>query len=600
LFIIHAGNLNLIAVAAWLPWVFWAFVKGVRGDAERRGEKDAEERREKEFSPPLSSSASALRVSPRQHTLTWSIIAGIFLGTATLAGHGQMTFIVATYIGGYAVYQTVVGRKWGALPLLAVVGLVAVGLAGVSLMPAFSLNTFTIRGDFSYEQATNYSLPPRALIGLFNPSYYGRSSADFIGDWQRVEVGYMGILPLIFALYASVKHWNRRTAFYTLSALFFLLLAMGSYTPVHGWIFKIIPVPFQVPARFVLLFNFSVAVLGAMGLKIWLVKTLTPNPSLRRRGEPAPHPDRPLFLGERAGVRGKAYKYAIALLIPALLFTELYLQGRHTEIEWNVPTVGYEHPLATQFLQANTTIERIDEATGLWQPSAAQTFDLYSAGGVFNPLQLANYAVYMGSVGYRGSSLYSLMGIRYIVAGKPEPPGDTNFIPLVYSDDPNVDIYENSNVLPRLQLLYNALILPDQNAVFDAIHAPDFDPSQTIVLIEGEPLSGTGQGDIHLLKYDLNRILIDVETDAPAYLLLSDIYYPGWSVTVNGERGEILLADYAFRAVRVAQGVSRIEMTFSPPGWRLGVAMTLFTFVCVLLVLGYPRFLKTKAVWESV
>ena len=56
-------------------------------------------------------------------------------------------------------------------------------------------------------------------------------------------------------------------------------------------------------------------------------------------------------------------------------------------------------------------------------------------GGVFNPLQLANHTIYVGAVGYRGSPVYNLTGIKYIVADKTEPPGDTTFIVPVFADD---------------------------------------------------------------------------------------------------------------------------------------------------------------------
>ena len=48
-------------------------------------------------------------------------------------------------------------------------------------------------------------------------------------------------------------------------------------------------------------------------------------------------------------------------------------------------------------------LARIDSATGLWQPSAAQMLGLYDIGGVYNPLQLGWYRYYTDGLRYRGS-----------------------------------------------------------------------------------------------------------------------------------------------------------------------------------------------------
>ena len=74
-FITHIGNLNLIAVAAWLPLAFLGVHRAI-------------------FAPrPLG------RVG-------WAAFGGAALGIATLAGHGQMTFLSAVFLGSYALYQT--------------------------------------------------------------------------------------------------------------------------------------------------------------------------------------------------------------------------------------------------------------------------------------------------------------------------------------------------------------------------------------------------------------------------------------------------------------------------------------------------------------
>ena len=47
-------------------------------------------------------------------------------------------------------------------------------------------------------------------------------------------------------------------------------------------------------------------------------------------------------------------------------------------------------------------------------------------------------------------------------------------------------------------------------------------------------------------------------------LVLHDLYYPGWEVTVDGEPQPILRTNLLFRGVEVPQGKHRVEFAFRP------------------------------------
>ncbi len=90
-FITHIGNLNLIAVAAWLPLSFLGLHRAIHATGSWR-------------------------------RLGWAAGGGAALGVGTLAGHGQMTFLIALLLVSYALYHIVVNRQLRALPLLMVLG----------------------------------------------------------------------------------------------------------------------------------------------------------------------------------------------------------------------------------------------------------------------------------------------------------------------------------------------------------------------------------------------------------------------------------------------------------------------------------------------
>jgi hypothetical protein len=116
------------------------------------------------------------------------------------------------------------------------------------------------------------------------------------------------------------------------------------------------------------------------------------------------------------------------------------------------------------------------------------------------------------------------------------------------------------------------------NALFE-----DFDPTQTVTLEQSQVgnLPETGDwrlevegGAIEFVKYESNEIVLAVEMPAAGWLVLSEVYYPGWQATVDGKRAEVLRADYTFRAVTLPPGTHVVEMTFAPQTWRIGVVMS--------------------------
>lgn len=586
-FISHIGNLNLIAVAAWLPLIFLCLHRAT--EAEMHADK-----------------------------IAWALAGGVALGISTLAGHGQMTFLLAAFLGSYALYWTVIDRNGRPLLLLLLLALTGIGIAAISLFPALEAVQHTVRGGYDSANALNYALSWQGLTGLIAPDFFGRGKVDFWGDWSRVEYGYVGVLTLFLAATAVVTHRNRFTWFFILSGFLFLLLALGPNAPLYPFLLNILPVfPFQVPARFVLLLDFCLAVLAAVGMDMLLGKPRAMRSLLWGSGvvvlfmigvlvrgyfgyvTAVPHHQQQmlraisvfailaagswLLIFLRAQKRISIMVFSIAAII--WLAIDLIGLGWHIEVDWNDPSPGFANDSpALEFLKSDPGLHRIDITTGAWQPNLAQLEKLYALRGVYNPLELANYAAYIGSVGYRGSPLYNLTGTKYLIGGKKNPPADTNIIVPVFEDE-NVIVYLNTLALPRVSVLYNTIIVPNHDVAFDIVHADDFDPQMHLVLEEGQPLAQEpGQATITILKYDPNEIAFEVTLDKPGYFLLTDIYHPDWQATIDGESADILVADYAFRAVALEQGTHTIEMGYEPAGWTIGVLVFGLTW---LLVIGY-------------
>ncbi|MBE9471319.1 MAG: YfhO family protein [Chloroflexi bacterium] len=276
-------------------------------------------------------------------------------------------------------------------------------------------------------------------------------------------------------------------------------------------------------------------------------------------------------------------------LLLLLLAADLVGLGSTLEAEPNDPTLGFGHDDVVTFLRRDPDLFRIEGATGAWQPDAALVHGLHDIGGVYNPLGLAPYQAYRWAVGERGGPLYNLLGVKYVLAGKGKPPGDERLEP-VYTANPEIDVYLNTAALPRAFLVYRSQVVDDHTAAWQAIHAPGFDPTETVVL-EREQVGDWGLeigdnalriaegGYVSFVRYGVNEVELAARTPVSGYLVLSDVYYPGWRATVDGVLAEVVRANYVFRAVPLPPGEHTVRMEFVPWTWRAGLAVSIVTWV---------------------
>jgi hypothetical protein len=81
-----------------------------------------------------------------------------------------------------------------------------------------------------------------------------------------------------------------------------------------------------------------------------------------------------------------------------------------------------------------------------------------------------------------------------------------------------------------------------------------------------------------------NRIEIQTSTTAPAWLVLSDVWYPGWQARVDGEPTRLLRADYLFRALRVPAGEHQILLSYQPLSFWGGAALSLISILFTVII----------------
>ena len=142
-------------------------------------------------------------------------------------------------------------------------------------------------------------------------------------------------------------------------------------------------------------------------------------------------------------------------------------------------------------------------------------------------------------------------------------------------------LYEIVDSLPRVYIASQAVYEPQRARTLRILASREFDP-RTQVLVNEElatDVKRAGGGEAQIVKYFNNRVVIDASLAESGVLVLTDSYYPGWKVLVNGKEERILRANHFFRGVQLPAGKHHIEFKYQPLSFTIGSVISLFTLV---------------------
>ena len=108
---------------------------------------------------------------------------------------------------------------------------------------------------------------------------------------------------------------------------------------------------------------------------------------------------------------------------------------------------------------------------------------------------------------------------------------------------------------------------------------------------------GGGKGII-LTAYEANALTFEAETDRERLAVFSDIYYPGWRCTIDGQEVDILRADYVLRAVVIPAGKHTVAFRFDPQSLHTTEAVAniglVLLVVLLLALVGWEIYRRRK------
>jgi hypothetical protein len=80
---------------------------------------------------------------------------------------------------------------------------------------------------------------------------------------------------------------------------------------------------------------------------------------------------------------------------------------------------------------------------------------------------------------------------------------------------------------------------------------------------------------VAITRYEPQRVELEARLKRPGLVILADVYYPGWTLTLDGQPTAILRANRLMRGAAVGAGTHRLVYTYDPSSFRLGGLISL-------------------------
>ena len=155
-------------------------------------------------------------------------------------------------------------------------------------------------------------------------------------------------------------------------------------------------------------------------------------------------------------------------------------------------------------------------------------------------------------------------------------------------------VYENLDAMSRAWLVPEVVAAKPQDILHAIYHSklPDgrsFDPAKTALIEEPYTFQATSfdpTGKVDIIQLEDTEIVFQTQSKSDSFLVTSDIYYPGWRATIDGQPTRIYRADYVLRGVSLPAGSHQVRFEFHPESFYIGVTVTILSFLVLIFLIS--------------
>lgn len=155
---------------------------------------------------------------------------------------------------------------------------------------------------------------------------------------------------------------------------------------------------------------------------------------------------------------------------------------------------------------------------------------------------------------------------------------------------------ENPTAYGNAWFVNNIKWAANANEELDALGKVDL--RHTAVVAKGgfEFLKPSGEGSVKLTSYAANEARYEVVSDKGGVVVFSEVYYPGWTATVDGSATDVARANYVLRAINVPAGKHEVVFSFNPESVHTteAIAYVALAALALLVVVAVVMNLRKK------
>jgi hypothetical protein len=202
----------------------------------------------------------------------------------------------------------------------------------------------------------------------------------------------------------------------------------------------------------------------------------------------------------------------------------------------------------------------------------------------------------------RAVKLLRIFGVEYLigqstleVSGLQQVSTLGNPTIFVYrAEDPAPAVYLSSRIHPAgsdidaFNQMIRAEFVPGTDATVDEVP-----PAWQEESVEKSP------GEVRVIAWEDEGIDLEVHAAKPALLVLNDSFFPGWEARVDGSPTKIHRANALVRGVFLAAGDHRVEFSYRPKSFLIGVTISLATLLAAIVVGGLSKRHRSHRAPES-
>ena len=110
----------------------------------------------------------------------------------------------------------------------------------------------------------------------------------------------------------------------------------------------------------------------------------------------------------------------------------------------------------------------------------------------------------------------------------------------------------------------------------------------------GEPVAQQSNAVVTLKKYEPNELTYTVESQKGGIVVFSEVYYPGWTATVDGTDTPVGRVNYLLRAINVKPGKHTVVLTFKPASVKNTETAAYVAYLLLVLAIAAGVFFEMK------